>query len=181
MKLLIYHAKQCNPKACTSNKLKKFRLAEVFYTPSKIPRNSIILNPYADKVLSKEDKRYMKHGLVALDCSWKRAYNVFGTLKKPYNDRVLPLLIAGNPINYGKIKKLSTVESLASALYILGYPEYGENILQKFKWGPSFLELNRELLEDYAQAKNEEEVIKKEKEWIKLWQDSKKQRKDYFT
>ena len=111
MKILIYHAKQCAPKACTAAKLKKFDLAKVFYTPGKIPRSSIVLSPFGERVLSKEDARYTKNGLVALDCSWKHAEEVFAKIKKPLNQRVLPLLVAANPVNYGKVAKLTTVEA----------------------------------------------------------------------
>lgn len=181
MKLLIYHAKQCDPKACTSTKLKKFGLAKVFYTPRRIPRNSIVLSPFAEKVLSREDERHLKGTLVALDCSWKRALEVFEGLKKPLKERILPLLIAANPVNYGKVSKLSTAEALSSALYILGYEEEARKVLSKFKWGPTFFDLNGELLEDYSRAKDSEEIIKVQKEWLKRWQGSRRRRRGYFT
>jgi pre-rRNA-processing protein TSR3 len=177
MKILIYHAKQCNPRSCTSTKLKKFKLAQVFYTPKRIPRNSIVLNPLADDVLSKEDNRYLKWGLVALDCSWKRVAEVFENIRKPINSRVLPLLVAGNPVNYGKIGRLTTAESLASALYIMGYEKEGEKILSKFKWGQTFLNLNRELLDDYSKAQDKDEILKIQEELIETWRDSQRQRK----
>lgn len=166
MKLLIYHAKQCNPKVCTAMKLKKFNLAKIFFSPRKIPRNSIVLNPFSEKVISIEDKQFMKNGLVALDCSWEHASQVFSQLRKPVISRILPLLIAANPVNYGKISKLSTVEALSSALYILGYKDEAMKLLAKFKWGKTFLDVNRELLEKYSN-KNSEEILKIQQEYFK--------------
>lgn len=166
MKILIYHAKQCAPKACTAAKLKKFELAKVFYAPGKIPRNSIVLSPFSEKVLSKEDTQHQKNVLVALDCSWKHAEEVFENLKKPTYRRALPLLVAANPVNYGKVSKLSTVEALASALYILGEAEHAERLLAKFKWGPGFLNLNKDLLESYSKAKKAKEIIDIQNEYF---------------
>ncbi|MBU2559930.1 DUF367 family protein [archaeon] len=166
MKILIYHAKQCAPAACTAAKLKKFELAKVFYTPGKIPRNSIVLSPFSDKVISREDTKYTKNGLVALDCSWKHAEEVFANVKKPLVQRALPLLVAANPVNYGKVSKLSTVEALASALYILGEAEQGELLLNKFKWGPGFINLNKALLKSYSKAEKAKDIINIQNEYF---------------
>ena len=159
MNVLIYHAKQCNPKACTAAKLRKFGLAKVFYTPHKIPRDSIVLSPFSEEALSAEDRAHLGKGLVALDCSWKHAEEVFAGMKKPMKRRVLPLLVAANPVNYGKVSKLSTVEALASALYILGEVEHAKRLLSKFKWGQSFADLNKDLLESYSKARTGKEII----------------------
>jgi pre-rRNA-processing protein TSR3 len=166
MNVLIYHAKQCNPKACTATKLKKFGLAEVFYTPGKIPRDSIVLSPFSERALSREDRAHLKKGLVALDCSWKHAAEVFENIKKPMKQRALPLLVAANPVNYGKISKLSTVEALASALYILGEAEHAKRLLSKFKWGQSFADLNKDLLESYSKARTGKEIIAVQDEYF---------------
>ena len=73
--------------------------------------------------------------------------------------RKLPPLLAGNPVNYSKLNKLTTVEALASAVYILGHKELCSSLLLKFNWGHTFLELNENLLKDYQNAKSEDEII----------------------
>lgn len=84
-----------------------------------------------------------QHGLVVLDFSWE---NLARMLPRPtINGRVLPKdppLLAGNPINYAKPGKLSSVEALAAALIILGEVIQAKEILSKFTWGHTFLELN---------------------------------------
>ena len=62
-------------------------------------------------------------------------------------------------MNYSKLNKLSTVEALAAAVYILGESDLTHTLLQKFKWGHTFFELNKNLLEDYSKAKSESEII----------------------
>ncbi len=157
-RIFIYHAKQCCPKVCTASKLKRFGLATVFYHPKEVPRNSIVLTPLSDTVLSKEDRRYLKNGLVALDLSWKRI-DKKPDLKNPIISRILPLLVASNPVNYGKVSRLTTAEALASALYILGYRNVSEEMLSKFKWGRTFFDLNREILEEYSKAESRSEML----------------------
>jgi len=100
-----------------------------------------------------------------LDCSWVHAKEVFD-ISSHWTPRCLPYLVAANPVNYGKPTKLSTVEALAAALYIADFREQATKLLSKFKWGPQFITLNKQLLEDYAQAKDSAEVIKVQNEYI---------------
>ena len=48
-----------------------------------------------------------------------------------------------NPVNSGKVGKLTTAEAIAAALMLCGKPEQAENLISVFKWGPAFLELNK--------------------------------------
>jgi pre-rRNA-processing protein TSR3 len=155
MELLIFHASQCDPKKCSGRKLARFGLARLT-TRAYDLQHCLLLNPFSEKAISPMDKGACC--LIALDCSWAKADEIFA--RKYGNSRALPFLLAANPINYGKPFKLSTVEALASALFILGYPEMARNILSKFSWGEVFLELNKEPLHEYANAKDSTEVVK---------------------
>lgn len=42
----------------------------------------------------------------------------------------------------------------------------GEILLKKFKWGHTFYEVNRELLEKYAKCKDSTEVVATQKEHL---------------
>ncbi len=80
--------------------------------------------------------------------------------------RALPFLLAANAVNFGRPFKLSTVEAFAAALYILGEKEQAALILNKFKWGPIFLELNREPLERYSKSRDSTEVVRIQGEYL---------------
>jgi pre-rRNA-processing protein TSR3 len=74
--------------------------------------------------------------------------------------------MAANPINYGKISILSSAEALSATLYIANYIEESRRLMSIFKWGPNFLELNKNPLEDYRLAKTPEDMIKIEEEYF---------------
>jgi pre-rRNA-processing protein TSR3 len=124
-----------------------------------LPKRAAVLNPFSQIAFSPADKQRVEHfGLAALDCSWEQ---VGDTLQKHVRgtSRCLPILIAGNPVNYGKPTKLSTAEALAAALHILGLRDDAVTLLSIFKWGHTFLEINRERLETYSTAKNSAEIV----------------------
>ena len=163
--LYIYHTGQCDPKKCTGRKMARFNLAHLYNRVSRIPRSTILLDPIAEKALSPAD--YPDRGIVVLDCSWEEVESIFSELGKLNLDhRALPYLLAGNPVNFGRPFKLNSAEALAAALYILGCREQAEKVLSKFNWGHSFLELNKEPLEEYTTAKNSTEILEIQSHYI---------------
>jgi len=161
--LIIYRMSQCNPKRCTALKMKKFGLAKIV---NRMPGSGIVLNPYAKKILSKDDLRYAKkYGLVCLDCSWKNAEKIFSKTKTE-RQRRLPFLLAANPVNYAKPFKLTTLEAFAASLHILGFKKDADKILKIYSWGEGFLKLNREILDEYEKVENSEEIMGIEKEFL---------------
>lgn len=167
IKLIVYHMKEDDPKKCSARKLHKFGFVKLETNIRKIPKGAILLNPFVKKSFSKEDLDIaIKHGIIAVDCSWEKAENSFDFLDKICNSRALPFVIAVNPVNYGKPLKLSTLEAFATALYILDDKERVNEMLNLYKWGPQFLKMNKEPLEDYRKAKNSKEVVKIMKQYI---------------
>jgi len=166
-RLTIYHANQCDPKRCTGLKLKRHGLARVVTSIKFLPRRAIVLNPFGEIAFSPADRqRIQNFGLAALDCSWEHAQKVLSTHVKG-TSRCLPILIAGNPTNYAKATKLSTVEAIAGALYIAGFKDEAEKVLSIFVWGHTFLELNHALLENYASAKDSTEIIEMQRSFTR--------------
>ncbi len=80
--------------------------------------------------------------------------------------RLLPYLIAANPVNYGAPCKLSCAEALAAGLYLVGERELGAALMSKFKWGPNFFKLNAEVLELYSQCKTSAELVARQRDYI---------------
>lgn len=167
IKLLVYYMKEDDPKRCSARKLHKFGFVRLETNIRKIPKGAILLNPFAEKSFSREDLDIAeKNGILAVDCSWENAENRFDFLDKRCNSRALPFVVAVNPVNYGKPFKLSTLEAFATALYILDDTDSAKEILNLYKWGPHFLKINKEPLEEYRMAKNSEEVIKIMRQYI---------------
>lgn len=159
LKIIIYHANQCDPKRCTGLKLKRHGLARTVTKTRFLPKRAVVLNPFSEIAFSPSDrKRIEDFGLVALDCSWEHAQKVLGKQVKG-TSRCLPILIAGNPVNFGKATKLTTAEALAAALHIAGFREEAAKLLSIFTWGHTFTELNLARLESYATALNSSEVV----------------------
>jgi pre-rRNA-processing protein TSR3 len=75
-------------------------------------------------------------------------------------------MLAANPTNYAKIGRLSSVEALAGALFVLGHQDKASELLNKFKWGPTFLKLNNDLLNDYLKADSLQSILETEREYL---------------
>ena len=168
IRIVVYHAKQCDPRKCSALKLKRHGLVRVVSRLGFLPKGAVVLNPFSQRAFSPADRERMeRRGLAALDYSWKR---VEGAPPLPAfrfgSSRCLPYLIAANPVNYGTPTKLSTVEALAAALYIGGFKEKAERLLSIFKWGPQFIRLNQEPLDIYARAKDSGEVVELQKRFM---------------
>jgi len=164
MKPLLYMLRQDDPHKCTAAKLVKFRLA----TPVKfISKNTIVLNPFSEEPVLRHDHAIADY-VCAIDCSWERADEVLKHQRLATRGiaRRLPSMLAANPTNYAKLGKLSSVEALAGALYILHEKEIVAKMMDKFKWGHTFLQLNANLLDDYAKAETGEQIVELEMEYF---------------
>ena len=158
--LIVYHTNEDDSWKCSAKKLNRFGYVDLKSSIRQISHGSILLNPKANKSLSPEDyERALKQGIVAVDCSWKTVDKTFASLTKNRVSRALPFLIAANPVNYGKPFKLTTLEAFAAAIYILGEVTRAHELMRLYKWGPHFVQLNKEPLEDYRKAQSSKEII----------------------
>ncbi|CAB4421381.1 unnamed protein product [Rhizophagus irregularis] len=121
-----------DPKKCSGKKLVRFGIVKELKVSTRF--RGIVLSPEGKKAVS---------------TSRSRNHNVPFSKLRTGNDRLLPYLVATNPVNYGRPWKLNCVEAYAACFYITGFKEYAQEILSKFKWGHSFLTLNSELLSKY--------------------------------
>ena len=158
-RILVYHAGQCDPRKCTGTRLGRMKKASIVRRFRRIPSGSVVLNPVSKIAFSPSDRNsILRSGLVALDCSWKQAEAIF-TQSKTGNQRALPYLLAANPTNTYKPIMLSTAEAIAAALYIVGLKQLSEDVMSVFKWGPSFIVLNKEWLDSYSECTTSEEIV----------------------
>ena len=159
----VYLAQDDRKKNTAVRLSKKFKL-KIHENLRKIPRKGVLLDPLCGKVFGPEDHAILRSGnsLVALDCSWKQIESSVEKISKRTRliHRTLPILLAANPVNWGKPTKLSTVEAISATLYLMGEKEHAEYLLSSFNWGMEFIKLNKNPLEDYSKAKTSEELIK---------------------
>ncbi|KAF1867240.1 hypothetical protein Lal_00049669 [Lupinus albus] len=127
----------------------------------------IVLSPVGTQCVSREDHSLIKmKGLAVVDCSWARLDDVPFVRLRCTAPRLLPWLVAANPVNYGRPCKLSCVEALSAALTICGEEETANLLLDKFKWGHGFMSLNRELLKAYSNCQSSADIITVQNAWL---------------
>ncbi|WOL02731.1 hypothetical protein Cni_G11450 [Canna indica] len=165
IQLAMWDFGQCDIKRCTGRKLSRFGLLKELRVTNGF--GGVVLSPVGKQCVSKEDQPLIKRkGLAVVDCSWARLDDVPFIKLRCGAPRLLPWLVAANPVNYGRPCELSCVEALSAALIICGEEDTANLLLGKFKWGHSFLSVNRELLDAYSQCQNGSEVISVQNSWL---------------
>jgi pre-rRNA-processing protein TSR3 len=123
--------------------------------------------PNAKRILSGADRELLEqYGAAVVECSWVRIKEVPWSRIGGRCERLLPYLVAANPVNYGRPWRLNCVEALAACFYICGHPDWSEVVLEHFSYGQAFLEINSQLLKRYATCSSEEEIKKAEELWL---------------
>ena len=170
--LTMWDFGQCDAKRCTGRKLAKFGLLQELRVGQRY--RGLILSPIGMQSVSMADREIVaEFGIGLIDCSWACLDAIpFGKLG-PGPARILPFLIAANPVNYGKSMKMTCVEAVAATLYITGFMSEAEAVLAKFSWGHSFLDLNRELLDIYSRCDDSYSVVIAQNDYL-LKQSSRK-------
>ncbi|PKI82379.1 ribosome biogenesis protein tsr3 [Malassezia vespertilionis] len=153
----MWDFQHCDPRRCSGKKLARHGLIHELRVGHKF--RGVVLTPRATKVLSPADAGIVhEHGVAVVECSWARLDEIpFGKIKSPH-ERLLPRLMATNPVNYGKPFKLNCVEAIAAAFYICGARPLGDQLLSKFAWGENFPALNLGYLARYRRCADAEQI-----------------------
>ena len=114
----------------------------------------IVLSSEAKTVISREDVEIVRaHGVGGVNCSWNQLDKVPSRkLGRQRLHRILPFMVAANPVNYGRPFKMNTAEAMAASLYIVGLQQDARDLMAQFSFGGEFLRLNRAALDAYADA-----------------------------
>ncbi|WFD43676.1 ribosome biogenesis protein tsr3 [Malassezia psittaci] len=153
----MWDFQHCDPRRCSGKKLARHNLIRELRVGQKF--RGIVLTPRATRVLSPADASIVhEHGVAVVECSWARLDEIpFGKIKSPH-ERLLPRLMATNPVNYGKPFKLNCVEALAAAFYICHAKPLGDELLSKFAWGENFPRLNLSYLARYRACEDAQQI-----------------------
>jgi pre-rRNA-processing protein TSR3 len=146
---------QDDPAKCTAKKMAHMELATEVTRKFHASNTTLVLNPFAGTLLTPLDVG--AKSILAIDCSWNQAQEVFFR-KIGGKHRRLPALLAANPTNYARLGILSSLEAVAATMFILGEKDQGMSFLNLYKWGPTFETLNHDPLEEYSGARSETEV-----------------------
>uniref|UniRef100_A0A915PAA9 16S/18S rRNA aminocarboxypropyltransferase Tsr3 C-terminal domain-containing protein n=1 Tax=Meloidogyne floridensis TaxID=298350 RepID=A0A915PAA9_9BILA len=85
---------------------------------------------YLEKQLEEEKEKNKKYQ----EAGGNEEVNKARSRGKASEQRLLPFLLASNPVNYGTPCKVNCAEVLAAGLYLIGQKEAAINLLRPFKW-----------------------------------------------
>jgi pre-rRNA-processing protein TSR3 len=160
---------QCDPKRCSGRRLYRHNLLAIFKLNQRF--SGIVLSPTGTKLISPADFEMVRTGgLAVIDCSWAALEQVPWHRLPHQGDRLLPFLVAANPVNYGRPYKLNCAEALIAGLLIAAGSSTeledhvkmrldAQLLVDKFSYGEEFLKLNKDYLEAYCQCASSEEIL----------------------
>lgn len=162
---IIYDLNQCNRKICSGQKL--IRSKKVILLKNKQWFGGILLSPHGKQAISPADRKILEqNGIGLIDSSWNQVEVTDYSMFKKHKNRLLPFLVASNPVNYGRPYKLNCVEAIAAGLYICGFIEEAKEICDGFDYCLEFLKLNEELLESYRKCSNSSEILEVQNKYL---------------
>lgn len=165
VKLAMWDFDHCDPKRCSGKKLERLGLIRSLRIGQKF--QGIVVTPNGTGVVCPNDKTIVEEqGASVVECSWARLDEVPFNRIGGRHERLLPYLVAANQVNYGRPWKLNCVEALAACFAIVGRMDWASGLLSNFSYGPSFLDINAELLEIYQQCTDAESVKAAESAWL---------------
>ncbi|KAK2849608.1 hypothetical protein FQN49_005590 [Arthroderma sp. PD_2] len=155
----------CDPKKCSGKRLMQLGYMRDLGIGHKFP--GVVISPNAKQTISPADRPLLEqYGAAVVECSWVRVSEVPWSKIGGKTERLLPYLVAANTVNYGKPWRLNCVEALAATFMICGHEDWAEEVLQHFRYGKSFLEINSQIFKRYAACETEADIKAAEEKWL---------------
>lgn len=177
VKLAMWDFDHCDPKRCSGKKLERLGYITNLRVGQKF--QGVVVSPNGKGFVCPDDKNIVEeNGAAVVECSWARLDEVPFSKIGGRHERLLPYLVAANTVNYGRPWKLNCVEALAACFAIVGHNDWALALLENFSWGPTFLEINEELIEIYQKCTDSESVEQAQNEWMAKLEDEVRQRKE---
>ncbi|KAG0244162.1 ribosome biogenesis protein tsr3 [Actinomortierella wolfii] len=177
MPLGMWDFEHCDPKRCSGKKLARMGMVETLKVNQRFL--GVCMTPNGKQAVSPADREVIReHGIAVVDCSWAKLGDVPFQRLRAGHDRLLPYLIATNPVNYGKPWRLNCVEAIAACFYITGFDEYGDELMSKFKWGHAFKKVNAELFAMYAKCTDSTSVVEAQNKYLAMLEEEQKHKHD---
>ncbi|KAF3491287.1 RLI and DUF367 domain-containing protein [Arthroderma uncinatum] len=155
----------CDPKKCSGKRLMQLGYMRDLGIGHKFP--GVVISPNAKQTISPADRPLLEqYGAAVVECSWVRVSEVPWSKIGGKTERLLPYLVAANTVNYGKPWRLNCVEALAATFMICGHEDWAEEVLQHFRYGKSFLEINSQIFKRYAACETEADIKLAEEKWL---------------
>ena len=75
---------------------------------------------------------------------------------------------------------IKNLEVLKKWFITIGYQNLAKKYLDKFKWGKTFIELNRDLLDKYAGCKDSAKVVQVQRQHMTLFDEERNRNRGNF-
>lgn len=125
---------------CTAARCAHQGLMEII---NEIPSPSLLLYPFADEHLTVYDRNLAEaHGIYLIDAPWDILSAINSGLNEGVRRRRLINVREIQGLYKGSYYKISTAGAAAYALFILGYREQAEELLDVFPWKDDFIKEN---------------------------------------
>ncbi|CAN6603435.1 18S rRNA aminocarboxypropyltransferase [Trichomonascus vanleenenianus] len=164
-KMAMWDFNHCDPKRCSGKKLARLGLIKSLRVGQKF--GGIVVSPNGKEPVCPNDREIVEqHGAAVVECSWARIEEIPFNKIGGKHERLLPYLVAANPVNYGKPWRLNCVEALAACFAITGHLDWAEEVLSHFSWGHCFLEINEDLIELYQECTDGASIKEAQEQWL---------------
>lgn len=136
--------------------------------------SGVVISPKGTEFVSMADREIMdQHGTAVVECSWNRIDEVpWNRIGGPHQ-RLIPFLLAANSVNNSKPWQLNCVEALVAAFMICGHDDWADEVAEHFDYIYTFLEINQDLFEAYAECGSAEEVKAMQERYLALAEEEK--------